>query len=166
MFHFSFWMVSIVRGATCGRALSWKNDTVVFALFLLFLMFHSSIEDVVWLFFSHYHHWCSVFETPRGQLSTCSPDDAVAVLAWYGSPRPALMKFILHTFLLFFKRTAPLIDTNIWQCLLTIRPLQSLTDFRRFTTFFRQEFDYNALFRFNVSFASLMFLTTDKTAQE
>jgi hypothetical protein len=46
----------------------------------------------------------------------------------------------------FFKRTAPLTDTNIWQCPLTILPLQPWTDLRRFTTFYRQEFDYNALF--------------------
>ena len=50
MFHFSFWMVSIVRAATCGRALSWKNDTDVCALFVLFLMFLSSIEGVVYFF--------------------------------------------------------------------------------------------------------------------
>jgi len=31
-------MVSIVRAATCGRVLSWRNDTDVCALFLLFLM--------------------------------------------------------------------------------------------------------------------------------
>ena len=98
MFHFGFWMVSVVRAATCGRALSWRNDTDVCALFLLFLMFLSSTEGVVWLFFSHYHHRCSVFETTRWQLSTCSPDDAIAVLASYGSPRPALMRFILHRF--------------------------------------------------------------------
>ena len=35
MFHFSFWMVSIVRAAMCGRALSWRNDTDVCALFSL-----------------------------------------------------------------------------------------------------------------------------------
>jgi len=51
MFHFSFRMVSIVRAATCGRALSWKNGTDVCARFLLFLMFLSSTEGVVWLFF-------------------------------------------------------------------------------------------------------------------
>jgi len=76
--------------------------------------------------------------------------DVVTVLACYGSPRPALMRFILHHFPSFFKRTAPLIDTNIWQCLLTILPLQTWTDFQQFTTFFRQEFDYNALFHANV----------------
>jgi hypothetical protein len=68
----------------------------------------------------------------------------------YGSPRPALMRFILHCFPSFFKRTAPLIDTNIWQCLRTILSLQSWTDFRQFTNFFLQEFDYNALFHANV----------------
>jgi len=52
----------------------------------------------------------------------------------------------------FFKRTAPLIDTNIWQCLLTIPPLQSWADFWRFTAFFRQKFDYNALFHANMYF--------------
>ena len=76
--------------------------------------------------------------------------DAVTVLDCYGSPRPALMRFILHCFPSFFKYTAPLIDTSIWQCLLTILPLQSWTDFRLFTSFFRQEFYYNALFQANV----------------
>jgi len=76
--------------------------------------------------------------------------DAVAVLVCCGSPQPALMRFILHYFHSFFKCTAPLIDTNIWQCLLTILPLQSWTDFRWFTTFFHQEFDYNELFHTNV----------------
>ena len=113
MFHFSFWMVSIVRAATCGRALSWKYDTDVCDLFLLFLMFLSSIEGVVWLFVSNCYHW-SVFETPRGQLSTCSADEAITVLACYGSHRPALIRFILHRFPSFFKSTAPLIDTNVW----------------------------------------------------
>ena len=146
-------MVSIVRAATCGRALSWRNDTDICALFLLFLMFLSSIEVVFWWLLSHYHHWCSVFQTIRGQLFACSPE-------WvhrrgycsqlYGSPQPALMRFILHRFPSFFKRTALLIDTNIWQCLLTILPLQSWTDFRRFTTFFCQEFGYNALFHAKV----------------
>jgi len=65
-----------------------------------------------------------------------------------------------------FKRTAPVIDTNIWQCLLTIMPLQSWRDFRRFTTFFRQEIDYNALSTITCTFASLIFLTTHKTVQE
>jgi hypothetical protein len=60
------------------------------------------------------------------------------------------MKFIFHRFPSFFKRTLPLIHSNIWQCLLTLLPLQSWTDFRRFTTFFLQEFDYNALFHANV----------------
>ena len=50
----------------------------------------------------------------------------------------------------FFKRTVPLTDTNNWRCLLTILSLQSWTDFRRFTAFSRQEFDYNALFHANV----------------
>jgi len=36
-----------MRAATCGRALSWRNYTDVRALFLLFLMFLSSIEGVV-----------------------------------------------------------------------------------------------------------------------
>jgi len=76
--------------------------------------------------------------------------DAVTVLTRYGIPRPAHIKLILHCFPSLFKRTAPLIDTNIWQCLLTILPLQSYTDFRWFTTFFHQEFDYNALFHANV----------------
>jgi len=34
----------------------------------------SSIEGVVWWLFSHYHHWCSVFQTTRGQLFACSPE--------------------------------------------------------------------------------------------
>ena len=76
--------------------------------------------------------------------------DTVTILACYVSPWLALMRFILHCFPSFFKHTAPLIDTTIWQCLLTILPLQSWTDFRRFTTFFCQEFDYKALFRANV----------------
>jgi hypothetical protein len=37
-FHFSFWIVFMVRAATCGRALSWRNDTDTCALFLLFVM--------------------------------------------------------------------------------------------------------------------------------
>jgi hypothetical protein len=37
-----------------------------------------------------------------------------------------------------------------------------LKDFRQFITFFCQEFDYNALFRANITFASLTFLTTTK----
>jgi len=76
--------------------------------------------------------------------------NAVTVLACYRSPRPALMRFILHHFPSFFKCTAPLIDINILQCLLTILPLQSWTDFRQFTTFFCQECDYNVLFHANV----------------
>jgi hypothetical protein len=60
------------------------------------------------------------------------------------------MRFILHRFPSFFKRTAPLRDTNIWQCLLTILPVQSWTDFRQFTSFLRQEFDQNSLFHANV----------------
>jgi hypothetical protein len=60
------------------------------------------------------------------------------------------LRFILHHLPYFLKRTAPIIDTNIWQCLLTILPLRTWTDFRRFRTFFRQEFDYNALFHVNV----------------
>jgi len=47
MFHFSIWMVSIVRADTCGRTLSWRTDTDVWALFLLFLMFILTIEGVV-----------------------------------------------------------------------------------------------------------------------
>jgi hypothetical protein len=83
--------------------------------------------------------------------------DAVTVLTCYGSPWSALMRFILHRFPSFFKCTASLIDTNIWQCLLTILQLQSWTDFRWFTSLFLQEFDYNALFHANVClcFASL-----------
>ena len=76
--------------------------------------------------------------------------EAVTVLTCYGSPRPALTRFIPHGFPSLFKCTAPLTDTNIWQCLLTILPLQTWTDFRWYTTFFRQEFDYNALFHANV----------------
>ena len=76
--------------------------------------------------------------------------NVVTVFACYGSPRPAFRRFNLHRFPSFFKRTAPLLDTNIWQCLLTIQPLQSSTDFRRFATFFYQEFDYNVLFHANV----------------
>ena len=76
--------------------------------------------------------------------------DAVTLFARYGSSRPALTRVILHLFPSFSKRTATLIDTNIWQCLLTILPLQSWTGFRRFTTFFLQESDYNALFHVNV----------------
>ena len=72
--------------------------------------------------------------------------DAVSGHAFYGSPQPALMRFILYRFPSFF---FPLIDTNIWQCPLTILHLQSWTDFRGITTFFRQEFDYNALLHAN-----------------
>ncbi len=36
-FHFSFWIVPMVRAATCGRALSWRNDTDDCALLLFFL---------------------------------------------------------------------------------------------------------------------------------
>ena len=113
----------------------------------------SSTEGVILWLFSHYHHWYSVFQATRGQLFAFFPPndciDAVTVLACYGSPRPALMRFILHRFTSFFKRIAALIGTNIWQCLLTILPLQSWTDFRWFTNFFRQEFDYDALFHAN-----------------
>jgi len=83
-------------------------------------------------------------------FSWMSTSTQLLVLASYGSPWPALMRFILHRFPSIFKSTTPLIDTNIWQCLLTILALQTWTDFRRFTTFFRQEFDYNALFHANV----------------
>jgi len=38
--------------------------------------------------------------------------DVVSVLACYGSPRPTVKRFVLHRFPSFFKRTAPLIDTN------------------------------------------------------
>jgi len=39
--------------------------------------------------------------------------DAVSLLACYGSPRSTIMRFVLHRFPSIFKRTAPLIDTNI-----------------------------------------------------
>jgi len=52
MFHFSFWMVSMVQAATCGWVLSWRNNTDVCALFFSFLMavftdcFHTTITYV------------------------------------------------------------------------------------------------------------------------
>jgi len=100
----------MVRAATCLRALSWTNDIDVCALFLLFLMAvftdfsHTTITDV---------------QYPRqlaGSYSPVLPNeriDVVTVLACYGTPRPALMRFILHRFPSIFKSTAPLIDTNI-----------------------------------------------------
>jgi hypothetical protein len=33
-----------------------------------------NIEDIVWWLSSHYHYWCSVFQTTRRQLFTCSPE--------------------------------------------------------------------------------------------
>jgi hypothetical protein len=86
-----FWMVSMVRASTCGRAYSWRNDTDVCALFLLFLMvvFHTTITDV---------------QYSRQPADSYSPvlsnecNDVVTVLASYGSTRPALMRFILHRF--------------------------------------------------------------------
>jgi len=85
-------MVSMVRAATCGRALSWRNEIDVCALFLLFLMvvFHTTITDV---------------EYSRQLADSYSPVlpneciDAVTVLACYGSPQPALTRFILSFFL-------------------------------------------------------------------
>jgi len=79
-----------------------------------------------------------------------TPLESQKMVACYKSPRPALMRFILHHFPSFFKCNAPLTDTNKWKCLLTILPLQSWTDLWWFTTFFHQEFDYNALFHANV----------------
>ena len=108
---------------------------------VLFDCFHTIITDV---------RYC---RQPADSYSPLLPNeciDAVTVLACYGSPRLALMRFIPHCFPSLFKHTAPLTDTNMWQCLLTILPLQSWTDFWRFTTFFHQEFDYNALFHTNV----------------
>jgi hypothetical protein len=74
----------------------------------------------------------------------------VTVLDCYGSRRLALMRVTLHRFPSFFKCTASLIDTNIWQCLLTILPLQFWTDFWRFNPSFGKEFHYSALFHANV----------------
>jgi hypothetical protein len=92
--------------------------------------------------------------------------DAIAVLSCYGSPRPAPMRFILHRFSFFFKGTAPLIDTNIWQCLLTILPLQCWTDFRRFTPSFVSNLIIIRCSTLTCTFVSLIFLTTDKTTQQ
>ena len=97
-FHFSFWMVSMVRVATCGRAFSWINDTVC-ALFLLFLMtvftdcFHTTITAV------QYSRQLAVSYSP---VLSNEHIDAVTVLACYGSPRPALIRFILHRFPSYF----------------------------------------------------------------
>jgi hypothetical protein len=107
-------------------------------------------------------------QTTRRQLFACSLEwvhrrGHCSRLLWKSSASAHEVHSPKSPFI--FKRTAPLIDTNIWQCLLTIPPLQSWTDFRRFTTFFGQEFDYNALFHNNVNLTSLIFLTSDKTAQ-
>ena len=65
---------------------------------------------------------------------------------------------------LFSKHTAPLIDTNIWHCLLTTLPLQSWIDFRPFATFFRQEFDSTALLHANVYVRFAHLRHNDKTS--
>ena len=145
-------METVVRAATCGRALSCRNNTGICTLFLLFLMFLSSIEDVVWLLLSYYHNWCSAFQKTRGELFASSP--GCVHRRGHSPPFPFL-----------FKGTAPLIDTNIWQCLLTILPLQSSTDFRRFTPSFVRNLILMRSFTWTCTFASLTFFTTDKTAQ-
>jgi len=134
----------MVRAATCGRALSYRNDTDICAFYswrLSLLGLREVPSNIRRLL-------CDNLWGNPVRPNDCI--NAVTVLACYGISLPALTRVILHRFPSFFKNTAPLIDTNIWQCLLTILPLQSWTDFRRFTTFFLQEFDYNTLFNANV----------------
>ena len=130
-------MVSIVRAATCGRALScswWLSFTLPSPMFSI----PDNSRTVIHLF------------------------SRMSVLACYGSPRPALHSPPRP----FFKRTAPLTDTNIWQLLLTILPPQSWTDFWRFTAIFVRNLIIMRCSTLTCTFASLIFLTTDKIAQQ
>ena len=102
MFHFRFWMVSIVQAATCGWALSWRNDTDVCAPFLLFLMAGFTGP-------SRSAEWCSMFIVWRsvGKSTYRVPEDGgrnlpsrERGLRFFGFQRPWVMPLHWRTFAL------------------------------------------------------------------